>query len=88
VQLTQLQDEVIDKVHAEGQVKPDDVARLLLHDLDDVRAAIRDLVDGGLLEDAGDNVYRLTADGQAVHQAREKAHSDAVKMNTRTWQPG
>lgn len=87
MQLTKLQDEVIDKVGHESQVGADDVARLLLHDLNDVHVAIQDLVVRGLLESAGSDSYRLTAEGQMVHRAREKAHSDAVKMNTRTWQP-
>lgn len=87
MQLTQIQDEVIDKAHAEGQVRPGDVERLLLHDLDDVHAAVGDLIVRGLMERADGDAYRLTAEGQAIHRAREKVHSDAVKMKTRIWQP-
>ena len=86
VDLTQLQDEVIDTAHAEGQVKPDAVARLLLHDLGEVHTAIRGLAEQGLVESADGGAYQLTTEGRAVHRAREKAHRDAVRMNTRTWQ--
>ena len=88
MQLTQLQDEVIDTAHAEGQVKPDAVARLLLHDLSEVHIAIRELAEQGLVESVDSGIYRLTAEGRAVYRARENAHGDAVKMNTRTWQSG
>lgn len=87
MQFTQLQDEVIDTAHSEGRVDPNVFARLLLHDLGDVHAAIRDLVVRGLLESADGDAYQLTAEGRAVHRAREKAHNDAVKMKARTWQP-
>jgi hypothetical protein len=40
MQLIQLQDEVINAAHSEGQVDPATFARLGRHDLDDVHAAI------------------------------------------------
>lgn len=86
VQLTQLQDEVIDKAHAEGQVRPDDVVRLLLHNRDDVLDAIRDLVNRGLVAAAEGDTYRLTDQGEAIHRAREEAHRAAVVSRTRSWQ--
>jgi Mn-dependent DtxR family transcriptional regulator len=87
VQLTQIQDEVIDKAHCEGQVDPANFARLLLHDLDDVHAAISDLVNRGLLTGAEGDTYRLTDQGEAVHRAQEDAHRAAVIARTGTWQP-
>jgi Mn-dependent DtxR family transcriptional regulator len=86
VQLTQIQDEVIDMAHSEGQVDPNTFAHLLLRDRDSVHAAIRDLVDQGLLESAEGDSYRLTDQGEAVHRAREQAHRAAVVSRTRSWQ--
>jgi Mn-dependent DtxR family transcriptional regulator len=74
VQFTQLQDEVIDTAHSQGKVDPATFARLLLHDLDDVHAAISDLVNRELLAAAEGDTYRLTEQGEAVHRAREEAH--------------
>jgi hypothetical protein len=43
MQITQIQEEIIGTAHAEGRVDPSTFSRLLLHDFDDVHAAIRDL---------------------------------------------
>lgn len=85
--LAQIQHEVIDAAHSEGEVAPTTFARLLLHDLDDVHAAIRDLVNRGLLAAAEGGTYRLTDQGEAVHRAQEDAHRAAVIGRTQTWQP-
>lgn len=87
MQLTQIQDEVIDKAHCEGQVDPASFARLLLHDLDDVHAAIKDLINRGLVAAAEGDTYRLTDQGEAAHRALEDAHRAAVISRTPTWQP-
>lgn len=84
--LTQIQDEVIGKAYAEETVNPHDVSRLLLHELDDVRAAFSDLVDRGLLESADGDTYRLTDEGRGVHQARESAERAEVVRDNPTWQ--
>jgi Mn-dependent DtxR family transcriptional regulator len=86
VQFTQLQDEVIDTAHSQGQIDPATFARLLLHDLDDVHAAISDLVDRGLVAAAEGDTYRLTDQGEVVHRAQEEAHRAAVVSRTRSWQ--
>jgi len=86
VPLTPLQDEVIDAAHSEGQVDPTTFARLLLHDLDDVHAAIRDLVNRELLTPAEGDTFRLTDQGEAVHRAGEEAHRQDVVDRTRSWQ--
>jgi Mn-dependent DtxR family transcriptional regulator len=87
VQLTQLQDEIIDAAHSEGQVDPATFARLLLHDLDNVHAANSDLAKRGLVTAAEGETYRLTDQGEAVHRAQEDAHRAAVISRTRSWQP-
>jgi len=84
--LTQTQDELIDAAHSEGQVDPATFARLLLHDLDDVHAAISDLIDQGLMAAAEGDTYCLTDQGEAVHQRQEEAHRDAVVSRTHSWQ--
>ena len=86
MQFTQLQDEVIDTAHSQGQIDPATFARLLLHDLDDVHAAISDLVNRGLVAAAEGNAYRLTDQGEAVHRVQEEAHRAAVVSRTRSWQ--
>jgi Mn-dependent DtxR family transcriptional regulator len=88
MQITQIQNEIIGEAHTEGQIKPDDVVRLLLHDPKDVNAAIQDLVNRGLLENTEGDAYRLTDQGQAVHRAQEDAHRAAVISRTSSWQRG
>jgi hypothetical protein len=88
VQLTQIQDEVIDKAHCEGKVDPDAFAHTMHHDLDDVHAAINDLVNRGLVAAADGDTYRLTDQGEAVHRAQEDANRAAVIARTGTWQRG
>jgi hypothetical protein len=78
VRLTQIQDEVIDTAHCEGKIDPGIFARLLLHELDDVQAAISDLVSQGLLAAVEGGTYQLTDRGRAVHRAQEDAHRAAV----------
>jgi Mn-dependent DtxR family transcriptional regulator len=85
VRLTQLQDEVIDAAHSQGQIDPATFARLLLHDLGDVHVAISDLVDRDLVA-VEDDTYRLTDQGEVVHRAREEAHRAAVVARTSSWQ--
>jgi len=87
VRLTQIQDEVIDKAHCEGKVDPASFARTMLHDLDDVHAAIDDLVNRGLVTAAEGDTFSLTDQGEAVHQRQEKAERDAVVSRIRTWPP-
>lgn len=87
MQFTRIQDEVIDKAHGEGQVDPTSFARLMLHDLDDVHAAIKDLINRGLVAAAEGDAYRLTDQGEAVHRALEDARRAAVISRTQTWQP-
>lgn len=88
LQLTQLQHEIIGTAHSAGQVDSGAFARLLLHDLDDVHAAISDLVARGLVAAAEGGTYRLTGQGEAVHRAREEAHRAAVVSRTSSWQRG
>jgi Mn-dependent DtxR family transcriptional regulator len=87
VQLTQIQFEVIAKAHAEAQVDPRDVARLLLHNPGDVLAAMRELADKGLLETVDGSIYSLTAEGETVHRATERSHRTAVIRRMPSWQP-
>jgi hypothetical protein len=86
MQITQIQKEVIDTAHAEGRVDPSAFSRLLLHDLDDVHAAIRDLSERGLLESAEGDTFCLTDEGQALHRAQEDARRAAVVSRTSSWQ--
>jgi Mn-dependent DtxR family transcriptional regulator len=88
VQHIQLEREIVGTAHSEGQIAPAAFARRLLHDLDDVHAAISDLVDRGLVVPAEGDTFRLTASGEAFHRAREKAHRAAVVGRTQTWQRG
>lgn len=87
VQLSQLQDEVIDKAHCEGKVDPATFARLMLHDLDDVHVAINDLVNRGLVAAAEGDTFHLTDQGEAVYRRQEEADRAAVIDRTQTWQP-
>lgn len=87
MQFAQIQDEIIDAAHSQGQVDPPAFARLLLHDLDEVHGAINDLVNRGLVAAAEGDTFRLTDQGEAVHRAREDAHRASVISRTRTWQP-
>jgi Mn-dependent DtxR family transcriptional regulator len=86
VRLTQIQDEIIDTAHSQGQVDPATFARLLLHNLDDVHAAINELVNRGLLAAAEGDTFCLTDQGEAAHRAREDAHRADVISRTRSWQ--
>lgn len=86
MQITQIQDEIIDTAHAEERVDPTTFSRLLHHDFDDVHAAIRDLSERGLLESADGDTFRLTDEGQALHRAREDARRAAVVSRTSSWQ--
>lgn len=85
MQLTQIEGELIDAAHSQGQVEPATFARLLLHDLGDVETAISGLINRGVLA-AEDTTYRLTDQGEAVHQTQEKAHRAVVGSRTRSWQ--
>jgi hypothetical protein len=87
VGLTQIQDEVIDKAHCEGKVDPNNFARLMHHDLDEVHAAISDLVNRGLVTAAEGDTFHLTDQGEAVRRRQEKADRAAVIRRTGTWQP-
>jgi len=87
LQLTQVQNEILDTAHSEGRVHPSTFASRLLHDLNEVHAAISDLVGRGLVVAEGDT-YRLTERGDAAHGARVKQHRTAVISRTRTWQSG
>jgi Mn-dependent DtxR family transcriptional regulator len=87
VQLTEIQDEVIERAHGEGKVDPATFARLMHHDPDDVHAAIDDLVNRGLVIAAEGDTFRLTDQGEAHHRRQEDAHRAAVIARTRTWQP-
>lgn len=82
--LSQIQDEVIDHAHG-TTLDPATFARLMLHDLDDVHAAIADLVDKGLMAADGDT-FRLTDQGEAVHRRQEEANRAAVLRRTGSWQ--
>jgi len=86
VQLTQIQDEIIDTAQSQGRVDPATFARLLLHDLDDVHAAIDELVSRGLVTTAEGGTFCLTDQGEAVHRAQEDARRAAVISRTRSWQ--
>jgi Mn-dependent DtxR family transcriptional regulator len=86
VQLTQIQNAIIGAAHSESQVDPTTFASLLRHDLDDVHAAINDLVNRGLVAPAEDDTFRLTDQGEAVHRAQEDAHRADVISRTGTWQ--
>jgi predicted transcriptional regulator len=86
VQLTEIQDEIIDTAHSQGQVDPATFARLMNHELDDVQAEIDDLVSRGLVASAEDDTFRLTDQGETVHRAQEDAHRAAVIRRTGTWQ--
>lgn len=87
MKLTQIQDEVIDKAHCEGKVEPATFARLMLYDLDEVHAAINDLVNRGLVAAAEGDTFHPTDRGEAVHRRQEEADRAAVIDRTRTWQP-
>lgn len=87
MKLTQIQDEVIDKAHCEGKVEPATFARLMLYDLDEVHAAVNDLVNRGLVAAAEGDTFHLTDRGEAVHRRQEEADRAAVIDRTRTWQP-
>lgn len=86
MQPSELQDEIIDTAHSQGQLDPMPFARLLLHDIDDVRAAIHSLVDRGWLVAAEDDTYRLTEPGERYHRARASKHRAAVVSRTLSWQ--
>lgn len=86
MQFTQIQNEIIDTANSQGQIDPATFARLLLHDLDDVHAAINDLINRGLLAAAEDDTYRLTDQGEAAHRAQEEADRAAVVARTSSWQ--
>ena len=86
MQFTQIQNEIIDTAHSQGQVDPATFARLLLHDLNEVHVAINDLVNRGLLTAGEGDTYRLTDQGEAVHRAQEEAHRAAVVARTSSWQ--
>ncbi|MEX2106284.1 MAG: hypothetical protein WD810_05240 [Solirubrobacterales bacterium] len=86
MQITQVQDEIINTAHTEGRIDPATFSRLLLHDLNDVHAAIRDLSERGLLESAEGDAFRLTDEGQALHRAQEDARRAAVVSRTSSWQ--
>ncbi len=85
VKLTQIQNEVIDKAHCEGKVEPAAFARLMLYDLDDVHAAINDLVNRGLVAAAEGDTFHLTDQGEAAHRRQDEADRAAVIGRTRTW---
>lgn len=85
--MTQIQDEIIDKAHSEGHVDPATFAAGMSHKLDDVQAAIDNLVSRGLVASAEDGKFRLTDQGENVHRAQEAAHRAAVVRRTDTWQP-
>lgn len=87
MEFTQIQSEIIDAAHSEGQIDPAAFARLLHHDLDDVHAAINDLVNRGLVAATAGDTFRLTDQGEAVHRAREDARRADVIRRTRTWPP-
>jgi predicted transcriptional regulator len=87
VQFTQIQDEVIDKAHCEGKVNPAAFASGMHHDLDDVHAAINDLVNRGLIAAAEGDTFHLTDQGEAIHRRQEEADRAAVISRTPTWQP-
>jgi hypothetical protein len=86
VRLTQIQDEIIDTAHSQGQVDPATFGRLSHHNLDDVHAAINDLVNQGLMTAAEGDAFRLTDQGEAAHRAQEDAHRADVISRTGTWQ--
>jgi hypothetical protein len=86
VQLTQLQDEVINAAHCEGHADPASFAGRLLHDLADVDAANDGLVNRRLMAATEGGTFSLTDQGEAVHRAQENAHRADVISRTRTWQ--
>lgn len=86
MRLAQIQDEVINTAHAEGRVDPNAFSRLLHHDLEDVHAAIRELLGRGLLESAEGDTYSLTDEGKALHRAQEDARRAAVVSRSSSWQ--
>jgi len=87
VQLSQIQDQIIDKAHCEGKVDPATFASGMLHDLNDVHAAISDLVNRGLVAAAEGDTFHLTDQGEAFHRRQEEADRAAVIDRTQTWQP-
>lgn len=86
MQFTQIQDEVINTAHCEGKIDPATFARLLHHDLDDVHAAISDLVNRGLVAPAEGDSFHLTEQGEAVHRRQKEADRAAVVRRTSSWQ--
>ena len=86
VQFTPIQDEVINTAHCEGKVDPAIFARMLSHDLDDVHAAIDDLVNRGLIAAEADT-FRLTDQGEAHYRRQEEANRAGVIARTDPWQP-
>lgn len=86
MQFTQIQNEIIDTAHSQGQVDPATFARLMLYEPDDVQAAISELVNRGLVAAAEGDNFHLTDQGGAVHRGQEEAHRADVISRTGTWQ--
>jgi hypothetical protein len=86
VQLTQIEVELINAAHSEGQVDPTSFAGLLRHDLGDVETAISGLINRRLLAAEG-NASRLTNQGEAVHRRQGEDNRAAVLRRTGSWQP-
>ena len=86
MQLTQIQNEIIDTAHSQGEVDPATFARLMLHEPDDVQAAISELVNRGMVAAAEGGNFHLTDQGKAVHQAQEETRRADVVSRTGTWQ--
>lgn len=86
MQFIQIQNEIIDTAHSQGQVDPATFARLMLYEPDDVQAAISELINRGLVAAAEGGNFHLTDQGEAVHQAQEESHRADVISRTGTWQ--
>lgn len=86
MQLTQIQNEIIDTAHSQGQIDPATFARSMLYEPDDVWTAITELVNWGLMAAAEGDNFHLTDQGEAVHRAQEEAHRGDVISRTGTWQ--
>jgi Mn-dependent DtxR family transcriptional regulator len=87
MQFPQIQNEILDSAHSQGQVDPGTFARLMRYESDDVQAAISDLVNRGLMAAAEGGKFQLTGQGEAAHRAQEEAHRADVISRTGTWQP-
>jgi hypothetical protein len=84
MKLTQIQLEAVEIAHSEAVVVPDKMVRLLLHDPDDLAAALDGLARAGLMEEREGGRYVLTSKGVATVAERKARESAQVKRAART----